>query len=413
MQYKVVKENEEFVDENWQEGLQVDNLCNGDTIYTCLINEENKSQFFEFNITELEEYSSTYNSTTLYTDIDNNTAYIPKGFKVGTSSINNTVAGGLVIENEKTEEQFVWVPVKDVVYKESEGNIPVDQQSASANQRTYKPMARYQNNYSEKTEEQYFEGILYDKWGSTLYGKSYAMTKSNVVGISTNNREPSLITNKSTQNSWILQAGNNESDAASSNYKNKLKFDSPEEFGEYLNSEYTNMILSVKKYGGFYIARYETSYTNGTVSEKFNQIPKGADWYNMYYAQDSKRNSLNNYYDSESVVTSMMWGSQHDAVLNWILEGEDADKVFTRLETKSVNTIASGTHGLDVMNNIMDLGLNVRELTVEARSINERLNVGGINRSGDTGSACTRYGIGPTNASYMTLVTSRMAIYIK
>ena len=192
-----------------------------------------------------------------------------------------------------------------------------------------------------------------------------------------------------------------------------MKFNSPEEFGEYLNSEYTNMILSVKKYGGFYIARYETSYTNGAVSEKFNQIPQGANWYNMYYAQDSKRNSLNNYYDSESVVTSMMWGSQHDAVLNWILEGEDSDKVFTRLETKSTNTIASGTHALDVMNNIMDLGLNVRELTIEAKGSNSRLNVGGINRSGDTGSACTRYDIGPTIAIYTTLVTSRMAIYIK
>ena len=413
LQYKVVKEGEEFVDENWQDGLQVDNLSNGDTIYTCLIYGDSRSQFFTFNITELEEFSNTYNATTLYTDIDNNTAYIPKGFKVGTSSINNTVAGGLVIENEKTEEQFVWVPVKDVVYNESEGNIPVNQQSASENQRTYKPMARYQKNYSEETEEQYFEGILYNQWGSSLYGKSYAMTKNNVVGISTNNREPSLITNKSTQNSWVLQAGNNESDAASSNYYDKLKFNSPEEFGEYLNGEYTNMILSVKKYGGFYIARYETSYTNGAVSEKFNQIPQGANWYNMYYAQDSKRNSLNNYYDSESVVTSMMWGSQHDAVLNWILEGEDANKVFTRLETKSSNTIASGTHALDVMNNIMDLGLNVRELTIEAKGSNGRLNVGGINRSGDTGCAYTRYDIGPTNGSYSTLVTSRMAIYIK
>ena len=413
LQYKVVKEGEELVDENWQKGLQVDNLSNGDTIYACLINGDSRSQFFTFNITELEEFSNTYNETTLYTDIDNNTAYIPKGFKVGTSSINNTVAGGLVIENEKTGEQFVWVPVKDVVYKKSEGNIPVDQQSASANQRTYKPMARYQKNYSEETEEQYFEGILYNQWGSSLYGKSYAMTNNNVVGISTSNREPSLITNKSTQNSWILQAGNNEYDAASSNYYDKMKFNSPEEFGEYLNSEYTNMILSVKRYGGFYIARYETSYTNGAVSQKYNQIPKGADWYNMYYAQDSKRNSLNNYYDSESVVTSMMWGSQHDAVLNWILEGDDANKVFTRLETKSVNTIASGSHGLDVMNNIMDLGLNVREFTVEANGSNSRLNVGGINKSGDTGCAYTRYGILPTETRYTTLVTSRLAMYIK
>ena len=413
LQYKVVKEGEEFVDENWQDGLQVDNLSNGDTIYTCLIYGDSRSQFFTFNITELEEFSNTYNATTLYTDIDNNTAYIPKGFKVGTSSINNTVAGGLVIENEKTEEQFVWVPVKDVVYNETEGNIPVDEKSASANQRTYKPMARYQNNYSEKNEEQYFEGILYTKWGNTLYGKSYAMTKNSVVGISTDYREPSLITNKSTQNSWILQAGNSEYDAASSNYSDKLKFNSPEEFGEYLNSEFTNMILSVKNYGGFYIARYETSYTNGAVSEKINQIPKGSNWYNMYYAQDSKRNSLNNYYDSESVVTSMMWGSQHDAVLNWILEGDDADKVFTRLETKSKSTIASGLHGLDVMNNIMDLGLNVREFTIEARSMRYRLNVGGINVSGDTGCAYTRYDIEPTNGSYSTLVTSRMSIYIK
>ena len=37
----------------------------------------------------------------------------------------------------------------------------------------------------------------------------------------------------------------------------------------------------------------------------------------------------------------------------------------------------------------------------------------GINKSGDTGSACTRYNILPTETRYTTLVTSRMAIYIK
>ena len=77
----------------------------------------------------------------------------------------------------------------------------------------------------------YIEESFIDKFKNIVES---LLKQDNVVGISTNNREPSLITNKSTQNSWVLQAGNNESDAARSNYYDKLKFNSPEEFGEYL-----------------------------------------------------------------------------------------------------------------------------------------------------------------------------------
>jgi len=42
-------------------------------------------------------------------------------------------------------------------------------------------------------------------------------------------------------------------------YKTILGFDTPKAMAEAFTSDYANMISSIKKYGGFYIGRYELS----------------------------------------------------------------------------------------------------------------------------------------------------------
>lgn len=67
-----------------------------------------------------EKFSSRFEEDTNYTDKNGNTARIPKGFAVGTSSKINTVSGGLVITDHVTSNgvsdgnEFVWIPVDNI-----------------------------------------------------------------------------------------------------------------------------------------------------------------------------------------------------------------------------------------------------------------------------------------------------------
>ena len=67
----------------------------------------------------VEIFSDIYTETKLYTDSEGKTAWIPKGFAVGTSDNINKINEGLVIttaidENHySTGNEFVWIPVDD------------------------------------------------------------------------------------------------------------------------------------------------------------------------------------------------------------------------------------------------------------------------------------------------------------
>ena len=335
--------------------------------------------------------------------------YIPKGFKVGTSSLNKTIEGGLVIEDEDGN-QFIWVPVKHAIYDSEDGTIPNNATNAAKNSSSYKPMAKYQKGYSKTSEKQYFEGIMYTQWGPSLLYKSYAMKAADdyAVGARTY-REPSLITGSSLNYSWLYKSGT-DYDGSSTYYKDELGFNSANEFGEYLNNEYTNMVLSVKEHGGFYIGRYETSLENNKAISKINKNPKaGITWYKFMYNQDSNINNDNQYYKSESVTSSMIWNSQWDAALNWILEGKYSDKVYTVTGNHVGSIRKTGQTGSDFMNNILDLSSNSLEWTLGAHVENARLYRGGAYFSGSP--AYTYTSFRPLHIS--NGLGSRLVIYIK
>lgn len=74
----------------------------------------------EYNIGKMgiskseEKFSEIATETKIYTDEEGNTAIIPKGFAVGTSSTINKINKGLVIQ-DKDGNQFVWVPAAEYV----------------------------------------------------------------------------------------------------------------------------------------------------------------------------------------------------------------------------------------------------------------------------------------------------------
>ena len=76
----------------------------------------------------------------------------------------------------------------------------------------------------------------------------------------------------------------------------------------------------------------------------------------------------------------MIWGSQYDAMLNWIKSGTDKYKITnTSLGNHSGNITTTGndTYSNDSINNIRDLGGNLYEWTLEAYDTDNRVFRGG------------------------------------
>lgn len=429
VQYQVVKTGGTFnVNGTWTKDATstVKGLSVGDTVYARINDGNGNISYYKvITITELETFEtyeqySAKNSTTatdiyyLYTDENGDTAYIPKDFSVGVSNSINKISTGLVVQ-DLNGNQFVWVPVdKDsVVYNGT--TVKTDGTD------TYKPMVQYQNGYSESTDEQYFESIRYD------YSSSYS-TGSKILSISSGKpehqlgystyREPSLITGAANY-SWVFQASNNQYDSVSAYYKDICGFSSPTEMGQYMNEQYTNMVKSVKEYGGFYIGRFETSLTSGVIGSKINTTAMdsrvgtetgsnyGNRWYGMYNKQDSNRNTRNPYYGSTTVVSSMIWGSQYDAMLNWAAKGNEANMIYKRTGNHSGSPAKTGAYGVDVMNNIFDLSANLFEWTQEANSAYIRAFRGGHFSTVNTGVASTRSTTNPngTGSNYGSRAT--------
>ena len=421
LEHQIAKTDEPYnPNGTFTKGDTVTGLSVGDIIYTRLSDGKNISEYYKTTaITELEEYSETYNTTQIYEekqilpseDGENEetvvgTAYIPAGFKRGTSSLVNSIKNGLVIKDEQGNE-YVWIPVENAVY---DGKTELAQ---SGNSSGYKPFARYQRGYDQDTE-QYFEGILYNYSGT----RSYVLSTGNLLGTA-NNREPSLVTNSPTTYSWVYNTGDNY-DATNYGKLSELGISSATDMGEYINSQYTEIVESIKKYGGFYVGRYETSLytetgansTNGTVVKSVpNQTPMASvDWYKMYLSQDSKY-AKNPYNTSTSVNSSMIWGSQWDAMLNYILEGTDKDKVTAVTGNHTGTRASTGQFGSDIMNNIFDLSSNVREWTVQANSTLYRVARGGYYVLDDFRPASYRGGSYPTDTN--GYLGSRLALYVK
>ena len=85
-----------------------------------------------------------------------------------------------------------------------------------------------------------------------------------------------------------------------------------------MEENFYKMIESIKKYGGFYIGRYETGNLNQeeVVIQKMNEYIASTTWYPMY--EKCKNLAERN----EFIRTSMIWGSLWDETLQWLLETE-------------------------------------------------------------------------------------------
>ena len=168
------------------------------------------------------------------------------------------------------------------------------------------------------------------------------------------------------------------------------------------------MIASISKYGGFYVGRYELGL------EGTNPVSKPASasvttanatnsntnsWYGLY----SKCKS----YSVDNLTSTMMWGSQYDAMMNWMAKTEKT--VGTGDSSKYNTEQITGSKSEDVVNNIFDLYGCHYEWTLEANDTNVRVLRGGT----------YNFVLSPSDRNYTypystsAYVGSRLSLYIK
>ena len=153
-----------------------------------------------------------------------------------------------------------------------------------------------------------------------------------------------------------------------------------------MQEDYNAMIKSVEEYGGFYIGRYEISKSDSNTAQSkknvvaltndddsTNESQNGNIWYGLY-AYGKKYTNPNK---PNSVESSMIWGSQYDAMLRWMQSGENKVNVTGDIgdDRNRSRTITGGTE-TDVIRNIYDIYGGRYEWTLEAYNTYYRVDRG-------------------------------------
>ena len=287
-----------------------------------------------------------------------NGAIIPDGFALSEVETEQDVNKGLVvIAPDKSE--FVWIPVDDinnmVMCKNKQEN---DQCNIVLNEdKTALICTATTHESGEICGKLYAESI-----DETINEQLTTQTYEHNKGI----REPDFLEGMDTEE----------------DYNNGL-FDE-----NTLQNDFEEMALSVAKYGGFYIGRYETSMNDATetsasesgtstiVQSKKGVMPVSAEynrqrWYGFY---DKQKNYAADIVINNTVKSSMVWGSQYDSMLIWALKEDDKDKV--NKESIEHGPDPTGSEPSDVINNIFDLGNNFYECTLEGLETESRVRRG-------------------------------------
>ena len=342
-------------DVDWSTIL-VDDVAEANTNEITELNEDEESQNIENqNETEQQEIEENVINES-QNETDNAEVETLADDEITQTDIN-------VFNLQKERNQYVWVPVKD----------PSRIYGVDENGKLWGKL--YEFSRSGKTALNWSEtnGIM------TILDK-------------TGNREPD-VTHYNTQF---------DVDSELQSYMNgKTKY---ELLSKELEEHFYTTIISIQKYGGFYIGRYETGNSSSTaVVRKMNTDIGGQTWYTMY--EKCKKIKGNN----KNVITSMIWGSLWDETLDWLVEsktiisdgseltyslvgsnsiswGNYVDATFNYIPTSSATPeatstkatrsstiIPTGSSSYTKANNIYDLAGNVNEWTIEAVSTGKRV----------------------------------------
>ena len=300
----------------------------------------------------------------------------------GIATLAEEEAPTTVFELQTSRNQYVWVPVKDVsrIYGiDSKGKLWGKLYSGVSKTAT----ARQSSDWSESN------GIMNIK-DKTGYREPDVVPRHGYVGSYEYDKDSEL----------------------------QRRLDGIEQYqmlSQEMEESFYRMIESVKKYGGYYIGRYETGDLGEekAVVKKMNEELGGyindtyITWYEMY------EKSKNLEEEKENIETTMIWGSLWDETLQWLLEsgaqiqdGEGGTREITESDINSNSSdwgnynnatfkyrttsggtstknegsstrIPTGSAEYTKANNIYDLAGNMFDWILEAYSTNGRIYRGG------------------------------------
>lgn len=307
-----------------------------------------------------------------------------------------------IFDLQKERNQYVWVPIDDI-----------------------SKLYGVDNNGK-------LWGKLYNFSSSGRSNRNWTETNG-IMSITnaTNYREPDVISN----NQYY------DIDSYSYMHNNGLGQTRYEMLAQELEQKYLEIMESIKKYGGFYIGRYETGGLSSTaVINKMNTDIGSQNWYTMYKKCLTLKGNNNN------ITTMMITGSLWDETLDWIVSSGATNSEGTTLtyqlvgsnsttfgnyynatfnyiakdaemptatETKAISTstrIPAGSAEYTKTNNIYDMAGNVWEWTTEAYSAYYRVYRGGYcSTNGYNYPMASRYYYGPSiNSSNLRLSSSTL-----
>ena len=154
-------------------------------------------------------------------------------------------------------------------------------------------------------------------------------------------------------------------------------------FNEALNGELLEQLESVKKYGGFYISRYNISKSSAGKPQSVKGVMP---WVNINF--DDAKKVASTIEDNEAVKSHLTFGAEYDSVLEWFIKTE----IKTRAEIAEDSTewgnhwntenppkkvVETGSREEWCANNIYDFAGNVDEWTQEQNNSSYRVVRGG------------------------------------
>ena len=324
------------------------------------------------------------------------TVTVPEGFKILEEA--SKIDDGLVIEDKKGN-QFVWIPVSDIndmaQCSKTDGNCNLELKGNELKCTTH-----------NSTE---IVGKLY----ATDIGENFG-TENKTYSPNSGLREPAVVTGNSFGTGTSFDGSSTNLAIIKENYTR-------EDFLEDLKTQYREMATSVARYKGFYVGRYELGLEGDTPVSKNANTDENKDKVVTADASNSNTKSWYGLYkkcleytvpeiDNSSVTSTMIWGSQYDAMMNWMQD----NNIDIQAEPDGTNTIRNvsaitGAKDKDFLNNIYDLFGCHYEWTLEARSPYERVIRGGY-RIDDYSPSRREVGR-PTSATNTD--SSRLTLYIK
>ncbi len=158
---------------------------------------------------------------------------------------------------------------------------------------------------------------------------------------------------------------------------------SGDEFNEALNGELLEQLESVKKYGGFYISRYNISKS---LAGKPQSVKGVMPW--VYINFNDAKKMASTIEDNEAVKSHLTFGAEYDSVLEWFIKtevktlaeiAEDSTEWGNHCNTENSprKVVETGSREEWCANNIYDFAGNVDEWTQEQNKSSRRVIRGG------------------------------------